>query len=82
LAFLVTFCVLLGAGALWMGLFVWFDEAPSAALNALAAWLSPERVSGWIFYIALSALCFVPFLKRLRRIAHDPEHGRATPPKD
>lgn len=64
LAFLVTFSILLGAGAVWMGLFVWLLEADSATLNAVADWISPERISGWAFYLLVSAICFVLFAKR------------------
>jgi hypothetical protein len=67
LAFLITFSVLLGAALLWMALFVGLGELDSALLNAIADWLSPERVSGWVFYFLLSALCFVPFARRFLR---------------
>jgi len=76
LAFLITFSVLLGTGLLWMGLFLWFSEADSAALNALADWLSPERVSGWVFYLLGSLACFGPFARHYlrRRSKHDESH--------
>ena len=48
MAFLITFSVLLSSGILWMALFVWFREIDSTTLDAIAEWLSPERVSGWI----------------------------------
>ena len=64
LAFLVTFSVLLGASAIWMGLFAWLVEADSASLNAIAQWISPEQISGWVFYLLLSIVCFVPVAKR------------------
>jgi hypothetical protein len=64
LAFLITFSVLLGVGLFWMGLFTWFSEADNAALNAIADWLSPERVSGWMFYLLVSLACFVPLARR------------------
>jgi len=58
-----------------MALFVWFLDADSAALNAVAAWISPERISGWVFYLSLSALCFVILAKRF--IAPTREGGRS-----
>ena len=64
MAFLITFSVLLGAGILWMALFVGLGEAESTVLNAIAEWLSPERISGWIFYLALSVIGFVPLARR------------------
>jgi hypothetical protein len=64
LAFLITFSVLLGVGLFWMGLFTWFSETDSAVLNAVADWLSPERVSGWMFYLLISFACFVPLARR------------------
>jgi hypothetical protein len=67
LAFLITFSVMLGAAMLWTALFVGLSEVDSALLNAIAQWLSPERVSGWLFYFMLSALCFVPFARRFLR---------------
>ena len=67
MAFLITFSVLLGVGLLWMGLFMWLGEADSAALNAIADWLSPQSVSGWIFYILLSSACFLPFRRYLNK---------------
>ena len=67
LAFLITFSALLGVGLLWMGLFMWFGEADSATLNAIADWLSPQSLSGWIFYILLSSACFLPFRRYLNK---------------
>lgn len=64
LAFLITFSVLLGVGLLWMGLFMWLAEADSAALNAIADWLSPQNISGWVFYVVLSLACFLPMARR------------------
>jgi len=71
LAFLITFTVLLVDGLLWMGLFVLADEADSPALNAVAQWLSPQHVSGWIFYLALCVACYVPLAKRFLRSRSD-----------
>ena len=58
MAFLLSFSALLLASLIWMGLFVWLDGADSAALNASAAWLSPDSVSGWVFYLVLIVVCF------------------------
>jgi len=71
LAFLITFSVLLGVGLFWMGLFMWFSEADSATLNAIADWLSPERVSGWTFYLVASLACFLPLARRYIRKTRD-----------
>jgi hypothetical protein len=60
MAFLVTFSALLIAGIVWMGLFMWLDGANSAPLNVAAAWLSPDGVLGWLFYLALAFACFWP----------------------
>jgi hypothetical protein len=59
--------VLLGAAALWLGLFAWFRELHNVALDAIADWMSPERVSGWVIYLAICAIVFVPIAKRLLR---------------
>jgi len=72
MAFLITFSVLLGAGILWMALFVGLGQAESTVLNAIAEWLSPERISGWIFYLAVSAIAFIPLARRYL----DPRSGR------
>jgi hypothetical protein len=72
LAFLITFSVLIGAGALWMALFVGFSESDSGTLNAIAEWLSPEHIVGWIFYLALSAITFVPLARRFLGGTRDP----------
>lgn len=64
MAFLITFSVLLGVGLFWMGLFTWFSEADSAPLNTVAEWLSPERFSGWMFYLFVSLACFLPLARR------------------
>jgi hypothetical protein len=74
LAFLITFSVLLGVGLLWMGLFMWFAEADSTALNAIADWLSPQSFSGWIFYVVTSFACFLPLARRYLNKAPDDSH--------
>jgi hypothetical protein len=77
LAFLITFSVLLVDGLVWMGLFVLADEADDATLNAIAGWLSPQHVSGWILYAALCIACYVPLARRYLR----PRDSDA-PPRD
>lgn len=74
MAFLITFSVLLGVGLAWMGLFMWFAEADSTTLNAIADWLSPQSVSGWIFYVVTSLACFVPLARRYFNKAPDDSH--------
>ena len=74
-AFLITFSVLLIDGLVWMGLFVLADQADDPTLNAIAGWLSPQHVPGWIFYLALCAACFVPLARRFLR----PHGGDALP---
>ena len=74
MAFLITFSVLFGVGLLWMGLFMWLGEADSAALNAIANWLSPQSVSGWIFYLVTSFACFLPLARRYLNKAPDDAH--------
>jgi len=59
-----------------MTLFVWFLDADSATLNLVAGWISPERISGWVFYLLLSALCFVLLAKRF--IAPTREGGKSN----
>ena len=78
MAFLITFSVLLGDGLVWMGLFAWADQADSATLNAIAEWLSPQHVSGWIFYLALCAACYVPLARRFLR----PREGSGDSPSE
>ena len=56
--------MLLASGILWMALFVWFREIDSTTLDAIAEWLSPEHVSGWIFYLAICDVCYVPLARR------------------
>jgi hypothetical protein len=75
-AFLITFSVLMVDGLVWMGLFLWTSEADSAAANAIAEWLSPQRVSGWIFYLALCVACYVPLARRFLRARDDSESPR------
>lgn len=78
-AFLVTFCVLLGAGAVWMALFVWLLEADSATLNGVAEWISPEAISGWVFYLLLSIACFIPVARRFLARTREPREGEGRP---
>jgi len=59
LAFLRTFTALLVAATIWLGLFAAFDEADSPLLNAIAQWLSPLTVLGWLIYLVLCVVCFV-----------------------
>jgi hypothetical protein len=63
MAFLLSFASMILAGVLWMGLFMWFGSTHSDALNAVAAWLSPDGVVGWVFYLALSAGLFFALAK-------------------
>lgn len=63
MAFLLTFASMILAGVLWMGLFVWFGSAHGETLNAIASWLSPEGVVGWVFYLALAAALFGAFAR-------------------
>ena len=69
MAFLVTFSVLLGGAMIWLGLFAWLSEVDNEMLRTIAEWMSPERVSGWIFYLAICAIGFVPIAKRF--LGHD-----------
>ena len=46
------------AALVWIGLFVVFDDADSEALNAVADWISPLSVTGWVVYAALAVGCF------------------------
>ena len=64
LAFLVTFSALFGAGMIWPGLLMGLSGIDSAMLKAIAEWLSPEGISGGIFYPALCGFCFAPFARR------------------
>jgi len=73
--FLITFSVLLGAGALWVALWVGFGQTDSMMLNAIAELLSPENLSGWLFYLAISIICFVPLARRFMGKTHNPPRG-------
>jgi len=53
-----------------MGLFVALRESYNTTLNAIADWLSPEQVSGWLLYLAACAACLVPLFKRFLRKGH------------
>jgi hypothetical protein len=72
-AFLVTFSVLLVGAVIWLGLFVGLSELHTEMLKTIAEWLSPERVSGWIFYVAICVLGFVPIARRFL------VHGKQDP---
>ena len=67
MAFLVTFCVLIGGAVIWLGLFACLIELHNAMLRMIADWISPERVSGWVFYLAICVIGFVPIAKRFLR---------------
>jgi len=77
-AFLITFSVLLGGAAVWMGFFLLFSEADSGVLNRVGEWLSPLHVSGWIFYIVLCAGASAPLIRRLRRGSGVPPSRRSA----
>ena len=64
MAFLITFSVLLGGAVIWLGLFAWLIELHNEMLRTIAEWISPERISGWIFYLAICAIGFVPIARR------------------
>ena len=68
MAYLVTFSVLLGGAAIWLGLFALLGELDNVMVKTIAEWMSPERVSGWIFYLAMCAGGFVPIARRF--LAH------------
>lgn len=59
MAFLRTFTAMTVAGLLWMALFVELGEMRNPVLNSLAGWLSPNYVTGWLFYAVLSVVCFL-----------------------
>jgi hypothetical protein len=33
-------------------------------LSTIAEWISPERISGWVFYLAICAIGFMPIARR------------------
>jgi biotin transporter BioY len=68
MAFLWSFTGLTVAGFIWMAIFVALDEADDPALNAVAAWLSPMTVTGWLVYALLAVLCSWLTYRLLRRI--------------
>ena len=59
MSFLRTFTALTVAGLIWIGLFVEFGDIHNSALNWLAELLSPNTVTGWLFYIVLCVICFL-----------------------
>jgi hypothetical protein len=63
MAFLLSFSALILASLIWMGLFVWLSGAESTSLNLVAAWLSPEGIPGWIFYLVLVVVCFLVLVR-------------------
>ena len=78
MAFLRTFTALTVAGLVWMALFVEFGEIHNSVLNTLAEWLSPNSVSGWLFYVALCVGCFF-IAQRLIGSSHEPPGGSNGP---
>lgn len=67
MAFLVTLCVVVGGAVIWLGLFGCLVELHNETLRMIADWISPERISGWIFYLAICVIGFVPIAKRFLR---------------
>ena len=59
MAFLRTFTALTVAALIWIGLFVEFGDIHNSGLNRLAEWISPNTVTGWVFYILLCVICFL-----------------------
>jgi hypothetical protein len=57
-AFLRTFAAMTVAALVWIGVWVLFDDADSNALNAVADWISPLSVTGWILYAAIAVGCY------------------------
>lgn len=55
--FLYTFSGMLIALAIWAILLVEGDGGQDSVLASLAPWLSPDRVTGWLFYAALCVPC-------------------------
>ncbi|HEX8012690.1 MAG TPA: hypothetical protein VF814_17435 [Casimicrobiaceae bacterium] len=68
MAFLWSFTGLMAAGLIWMAIFVTLSEAQDPALNAIADWVSPMTVGGWVFYVALAVLCSWLAYRLLRRV--------------
>jgi hypothetical protein len=71
-AFLRTFAAMTVAALVWIGFFVVFDDADSEVLNAVADWISPLSVTGWVVYAVIAVACF--FLAA-RLIGHTPPPG-------
>jgi hypothetical protein len=46
--------------AVWLGL----GGADTPPSSVVAEWLSPDSVSGWLFYVALTFAWFWPIAKR------------------
>ncbi len=74
MAFLRTFTALTVAGVVWMALFVEFGDIHNSVLNSLAGWLSPDSVSGWLFYVVLCVVCFL-IAQRFMGHDHEPPGG-------
>ena len=55
--FLYTFSGMLIALVVWAALIVSGGADQGSVLTLLAAWLSPDSVTGWIFYIFLCVPC-------------------------
>jgi preprotein translocase subunit SecY len=64
MAFITTFSAILLAGITWMTLFLAFYEAEDARLQVLDELLSPDAITGWIFFVALCVF-FCWFLYRI-----------------
>ena len=56
MAFITTFSSILLAGIAWMALFLAFYETEDPRLQALDGILSPDAITGWIFFVALCVL--------------------------
>jgi len=56
MAFLTTFSGMLVAGIAWMALFIAFYDADDPRLQALDELISPNAITGWVFFVALCVL--------------------------
>ena len=63
MAFVVTFSALLLAGIIWMSVWLGIGGADTTSPNVVAQWLSPDGISGWFVYLALTCCCFWPLAK-------------------
>jgi hypothetical protein len=73
MAFLCTFTGMLLAGMIWMALFIGLSDASNRFLVFAEEWLSPEAISGWLFYLCLCVGCSLLTYRLLRPRR---EHGR------